>query len=256
MEKVLSMKYTFYLLFTLLLTASGAYAQVQPKSLSVSGHIVDSEDQPVPFATIAVGHSGRGVVSDEEGFFFIRFPAKDSLILSTVAHTTQYLYFGDTASVDNYDLKIRLSEQAYELEAVTVFAFKDEYAFKKAILELTDLPEENEKIHIPGSYEGPRREPSASAMNPISLMASVFSKRARYEREAREKIAASRRSNVLAQKYNRELVEKVTGLQEDKLDEFMAYCQMKDLFRDRPNEYEVIVTIKQCYADFKHVEGM
>lgn len=252
------MKYFLFLLSSFLLAATTAYAQEQPTStrISVSGHIVDEQEQPVPFATVSVGHSGKGVVSDEEGFFFIKFPVSDTLILSTVAHRTQYLYFGDTATTENYDLKIRLSEEAYELQSVTVFAFKDEYAFKKAILELDDLPEENEKIVIPGSYDGPRREVKPSVMSPVSLVASIFSKRAKYEREAREKIAASKRSNALAQQYSRELVGKVTGLEEEKLDKFMTYCQMKDVFRERPNEYEVIVAINQCFSDFRQEQGM
>jgi len=207
------MKYFLFLLSSFLLAATTAYAQEQPTStrISVSGHIVDEQEQPVPFATVSVGHSGKGVVSDEEGFFFIKFPASDTLILSTVAHRTQYLYFGDTATTENYDLKIRLSEEAYELQSVTVFAFKDEYAFKKAILELDDLPEENEKIVIPGSYDGPRREVKPSVMSPVSLVASIFSKRAKYEREAREKIAASKRSNALAQQYKLKLHETPVG---------------------------------------------
>jgi hypothetical protein len=252
------MKHFLYLLPAFLLMAATTLAQEQPENMriSVSGHIVDEQDAPVPFATVSVGHSGKGVVSDQDGFFFIRFPVSDTLILSTVAHRTQYLYFGDTATTDNYDLKIRLSEEAYELESVTVFAFKDEYAFKKAILEMDDLPEKNEKIFVPGSYDGPRREVKPSVMSPVSLMASIFNKRARYEREAREKIASSQRSNALAQQYSRDLVGKVTGLNEDKLDKFMTYCQMRDIFRERPNEYQVILAINQCYADFRREEGM
>src|SRR5690606_38389297 len=139
--------------------------------IRLSGTIVDSEDQAIPFATISIANSGKGVVSDEEGFFFIRFPKEDSLVISTVAHKPQYLYFGDTATTDSYDLKIRLSEQTYALENVTVFAFKDVHAFKKAILALDKLPEEKNQILIPGSYYGPRREVKSSPLNPISFVA-------------------------------------------------------------------------------------
>ena len=252
------MHHSQYLLLAFLLIASATFAQQSPEDsqIRVSGHIIDQQDQPVPFATVSIGQSGRGVVSDDEGFFFINFPVSDTLILSTVAHQTQYLYFGDTATTDNYDLKIRLNEEAYELESVTVFAFKDEYAFKKAILEMDDLPEENETVHIPGSYDGPRREVKPGISSPVSMIANIFNKRARYEREAREKIVALQRTNALAQQYNRALVREVTGLQEDKLDSFLTYCQMKDIFKARPNEYEVILAINQCYADFRREQGM
>lgn len=238
------------MLFSPLLLLAQYQEENEDESIRLSGTIVDHQDQAVPFATISIVSNGKGVVSNEEGFFFIRFPKKDSLLLSTVAHEPQYLYFGDTATTDNYDLKIRLSEQTYALEDVTIFAFKDEYAFKKAILAMDNLPEEQEQIHIPGSYYGPRREVKASPLSPVSFVADRLSKRARYEKEAREKIANSKRSNALAQKFNRELVEKVTGLPEEKLEEFMMYCRMKEVFVDQANEYEVILAINQCYSEF------
>lgn len=245
----------FFLMFYSPLLLLAQQQEEDAQMIRLSGTIVDTADQVIPFATISIANSGKGVVSDEEGFFFIRFSKKDTVILSTVAHAPQYLYFGDTATTDNYDLKIRLSEQAYALENVTVFAFKDEYAFKKAVLALDDLPEE-EQITIPGSYNGPRKEVKASPMNPVSFIADRLSKRARYEREAREKIDASKHSTMVAEKYNRDLVGKVTGLKEEKLEEFMMFCRMKEVFVDRPNEYDVILAINQCYNDFKTEQSM
>lgn len=248
------MKNILFLFALLMILPLALSAQVEQSNdeemIRLSGTIVDEQDEVVPYATISVGSSGKGVVSDEEGFFYITFPKLDTLTLSTVAHKAQQLYFGDTATTDNYDLKIRLSEQAYALENVTIFAFKDEYAFKKAVLEM-ELDEEEEQIQIPGSYYGPRREVTASPLNPVSFIAGRLNKRAKFEREAREKIAADRRTNALAQKYNRDLVGRVTGLKEKKLDEFMMYCRMKELFIERPNEYEVILAINQCYKDYQ-----
>ncbi|WPP52807.1 carboxypeptidase-like regulatory domain-containing protein [Catalinimonas niigatensis] len=250
------MKYIFLLILFVLFSPLTLLAQQgKDTTIRLSGTIVDAENQAIPFATISIVDSGKGVVSDEEGFFFIRFPKKDTLVLSTVAHEPQYLYFGDTATTDNYDLKIRLGEQTYALEEVTIFAFKDEYAFKKAVLAMDDLPEEKQ-IAIPGSYYGPRKEVKASPLSPVSFIADKLSKRARYEREAREKIATSRQANAVAQKYNHELVRKVTGLREEKLEEFMMYCRMKEVFVDQPNEYQVILAINQCYNDFKSEQSM
>jgi len=246
------MRYIYIVVLIFFCLPALVQAQEQKdETISLSGTIVDKDGEVVPFATISVAKTGKGVISDDEGFFFIKFPKKDTLVLSTVAHETQHLYFGDTATTDNYDLQIRLSEQTYALENVTIFAFKDEYAFKKAILEMDDLPNEKQGIHIPGSYYGPRKEVKANALNPVSFIAGRLNKRARYEREARQKIAEAKQSDALAKKYNRALVEKVTGLKEDTLDKFMMYCRMRDLFVEQPNEYQVILAINQCYKDFQ-----
>jgi CRISPR/Cas system-associated endoribonuclease Cas2 len=227
-------------------------AQSEPvEEIRLSGHITDRAGEPVAFATISIADSGRGVVSDENGFFFIRFEAADTLILSSVAHQPQSLYFGDTATANNYDLQIRLSEQQYELDNVTVFAFRDEAAFKRAILALDELPEEEPEVIIPGAYQGEKREVKPGISSPVSYMFSLFSKRARYEREARRKIEESRRRAKNRPKYNRELVARVTGLPDEQVDDFMIYCRIGDEFVERSNEYEIIMAINQCYKGFR-----
>ncbi len=221
--------------------------------ISLSGTIVDETDAPVPYVTISVLNRNVGVVSDAEGFFFLRFARQDTLELSTLGFEKHQLYLGDTATADNYDLNIRLSEKTYTLENITVIAYKDEEAFKRAILALDekDLPKETPKIRIPGSYDGPRIEKRAGPASPLSFLYDRFSKRARYEREARQAEQDYEYRKNLSSKYNRELVSKVTGLEDMQLDEFMAQCRLEDTFIEKSNEYEIILAINQCYEDFK-----
>ncbi len=230
------------------------WAQVKNiEEISLSGTIVNENDEPIPFVTVTNTHEQNGVVSDDEGFFLITFDKNDTLELSAVGFKKHQIYLGDTATADNYDLNIRLSEKTYQLENVTVFAFKDEEAFKKAILALDedDLPKENPKIVVPGSYNGPRTEKRPSLASPLSFVFDRFSKRARYEREAREAAQAYAHQKLLSKKFNRDLVGKITGLKDRELDDFMLFCQLADSFVDESNEYDIILAIDQCYRDFK-----
>ena len=220
-------------------------------SIRLSGVIVNEADEPLPFVTVTNLTTRQGVVSNEEGFFYITFPAHDTLQLSAVNYEAYSMYFGDTAQATNYDLKIRLSEKTYQLENVTVFAFRDEAAFKRAILALDDIPEEPEKIVIPGTYQGPRIEKKASAASPISFIYDRFSKRAKYERKVQQAKRDAKYQKTLAKKYNRAMVEKITGLNDSRLDEFILFCQLKDEFIERSNEYDIILAINQCYRDFE-----
>jgi hypothetical protein len=233
------------------LIALGALAQSTPEgSIKVSGNIVDDQDQPLSFATVTNLTTETGVISDEDGFFYLTFQRNDTIRISSVGYEPAFLYFGDTAQANNYDLQIRMSEQTYELENVTVFAFKDVESFKRAILALDDLPEESPDVVIPGSYEGPRREPKASPLNPVSFIAERFNKRAKYERMARQAQQDYERRQRLSRKYNREMVGKITGLTDESLDEFMIFCQFEEDFIERSNQYDLVLAINRCYTDF------
>lgn len=248
----MQLRYLLVFLWTILGFVQ-AFGQLRPDNapIRLSGIIVNEADEPLPFVTVTNLTTRQGVVSNEEGFFYITFPAKDTLQLSAINYEAYSLYFGDTAQATNYDLKIHLSEKTYQLENVTVFAFRDEAAFKRAILALDDIPEEPGKIVIPGTYQGPRLEKKASAASPISFIYDRFSKRARYERKVQQAKRDAKYQKTLAKKYNRAMVEKITGLNDSRLDEFILFCQLKDEFIERANEYDIILAINQCYRDFE-----
>lgn len=230
-----------------------ALAQVtDDNTISLSGTLVDKESEPVPYVTITNLSNNRGVVSDDEGFFYIRFDRQDTLELSAVGYQKYQIHLGDTATAHNYDLVIRLSEKTYQLENVTVFAYKDEEAFKKAILALdeSELPKQTPKVKIPSSYEGPGIEKRPSPVSPVSFLYDRFSKRAKYEREARKAEQEYEYQKILSKKYNRDLVGKITGLTDQDLDRFMLFCRFEDEFIARSNEYDIILAINQCYEDF------
>ncbi len=217
-------------LFTLLI-ASKAVGQSLPakEPIRLSGVIVNEANEALPFVTVTNLSTQQGVVSDEEGFFYLTFPAQDTLQLSAVNYEPYRLYFGDTARATNYDLKIRLSERTYQLENVTVFAFRDEAAFKRAVLALDDLPEP-EKVVVPGAYQGPRQEKKASVGSPISFILDRFSKRAKYEQQVQQAQQEATYQKALSKKFNRAMIEQVTGLNEERLDEFILFCRLEDRF--------------------------
>ncbi len=228
-----------------------ATAQNSPEgSIKLSGNIINDEDQPLSFATVTNLTTETGVISNEEGFFYLTFQQNDTIRISSVGFEPAFIYFGDTAQANNYDLQIRMSEQTYELENVTVFAFKDVESFKRAILEMDDVPEESPKVVVPGSYDGPRREPKASPLNPVSFIASQFSRRAKYERMAREAKQDYDRRQRLSRKYNREMVGEITGLTDGSLDDFMIFCRFEDDFIERSSQYDLVLAINRCYTDF------
>lgn len=249
---IVSPRMRFWLFSFVLLISFEAMSQSLPAAepIRLSGVIVNEADEALPFVTVTNLRTQQGVVSDEAGFFYLTFFAQDTLQLSAVNYEAYQLYFGDTAQATNYDLTVRLSEKTYQLENVTVFAFRDEAAFKRAILALDDLPEP-EKVVIPGTYQGPRREKKASIGSPISFILDRFSKRAKYERQVQQAQQEATYQKALSKKFNRAMIEEITGLNEERLDEFILFCRLEDRFIEESNEYDIIVAINNCYRDFQ-----
>lgn len=241
-----------WLLLSSFFVSANVLGQAPPPDASIrlSGIIVNEANEALPFVTVTNLRTRQGVVSDAEGFFYLTFLAHDTLRLSAVNYEAYQLYFGDTARATNYDLTVRLSEKTYQLENVMVFAFRDEAAFKRAILALDDLPEP-EKVVVPGSYQGPRREKKASIGSPISFIVDRFSKRAKYERQVQQARQEATYQKALSKKYNRAMIEEITGLRDERLDDFILFCRIEDRFVEESNEYDIIVAINRCYRDFQ-----
>ncbi len=247
MKFILTVMATFY---TLALVAQTN----ENLNLELSAIVVDTADQAIPFVTVTNLTYHTGAVTDEEGFFFIRFGKEDTLEISAVGYEKQQLYFGDTATASYHELVVTLSEKTYALENVTVFAYKDEYAFKKALLALdeSDLPKAPSKISIPGAYNGPRTEKRPSIVrSPVSFLFDRLSRHAKEERKAQEVAQEYEYRKTLDKKYNKDMIGKITGLKDNKLDEFMAYCRLEDAFVEKSNNYEIIVAINRCYENFQ-----
>ncbi|MCB9426027.1 MAG: carboxypeptidase-like regulatory domain-containing protein [Flavobacteriales bacterium] len=87
----------------------------------VSGVVFDDFDEPVAFANVYFKNSTIGVITDENGRFYMESPKKESVLLvSFVGYTTQEVPL--TKSV-NYNLKIIL-QTGVALNEVTLFAGK------------------------------------------------------------------------------------------------------------------------------------
>jgi hypothetical protein len=140
-----------------------------------------------------------------------------------------------------------------QLEPVKVFAYKDERALKRAIIEM-DVPiAKSNRIQLKGFYYGPRKEYKITPLtvSPIAFIASRFDKKLKEKRKY-AKVSAQYDKWVtnIHSKYSAEIVEEITGLHEDKIGNFMKFCKLSDTFITLSSEYEVVVAIHKCFIDY------
>jgi hypothetical protein len=110
-------KYAF-LLLVLVLSVFSTTLFAQTK---VSGVVVDNTNQPVPYANIVLKGSNRGVMSNEDGRFYIESPNTFKiLVVSSVGYSDKEITLEKAI---NYNFKIIL-KNAEELNEVVIYTGK------------------------------------------------------------------------------------------------------------------------------------
>ena len=112
---IMKKNFLFFLFFVLISTTI-AFAQTK-----VSGVVVDKQNQPIPFANVVFKGSSEGIVTNEDGKFYLE-SAKTyvTLLISSVGFSEKEITLDKAV---NYNFKIQLSE-AESLNEVVVFAGK------------------------------------------------------------------------------------------------------------------------------------
>ena len=74
----------------------------------VSGVVLDKQNKPIPFANIAFKNSSEGIVSSEEGVFYLESPKTyKTIIVTSVGYSEKEI---DLEKAVNYNFKIQLNE--------------------------------------------------------------------------------------------------------------------------------------------------
>ena len=107
------------IIFTIVLVFAFAIAGFS--QTKVSGIVVDNTNQPIPYANITFKGSKMGIVSNEDGRFYIESPDNyDTLLVSFIGFPTKEVKL---PKLVNYDFKVVLKE-SNTLKEVVVYAGK------------------------------------------------------------------------------------------------------------------------------------
>lgn len=155
----------FQLIFLFLVTT--IFAQTK-----VSGIIVDKLKQPIPFANVVFKGSNEGVVSNEDGRFYLESAKTYNVLLVASAGFSEKEITLDKSV--NYDFVVQLNE-VENLKEVVIFAGKTSKKNNPALDILRKIWERKRKngLHIFNQYQMEKYEKVEFDMNTID---SVFMK--------------------------------------------------------------------------------
>lgn len=243
-------------IFLMLLCSSALTVLGQDQYIEITGTIIEADTkEPVPYVHIVNRNIGKGTVSNTEGRFWIKMSKSDTVQFSAIGFEPYMFTLKEQVTTDRINVTIELNTSTMELQPVKIFAYKDEQALKKAMIAM-DVPIESEKkgIQLPGFYYGPTKEVKPSLLNPISLLHSKLSREIKEQQKLTEYRQQENYQNLIKAKYNESVVLELTGLPEDKIEEFMNFCKLEDSFIGRASEYEIAVAVNRCLNDFEIIE--
>jgi len=122
------------LILVLFVSSRPALAQGGQKVIQLSGVVVGVDSTTgVPGVHIYVPKAGRGVTSNQYGYFSMPVLVGDSVVISSVGYKRQHLIISGQAGT-NQTVIIELQEDTTILPDVVIYPFPPEQLFKEAIL--------------------------------------------------------------------------------------------------------------------------
>lgn len=245
-----------YILFlTFLLTAAVSMAQEPDKVLGV---VINSADDSVLESVNIVNlNQVIGTSTDKKGEFNISAKVNDTLHFSylgfksiKVRVTNDWLKFGSS--------NIELTELALALEEVVVNQLKLTGYLEVDIKQVPDI-NTNYRYSISGlqgtGYEASKKSGLTrvigSIFNPADFLHRMFGKKPNELRKLRKMKQDDEIRNLLASRFDREMLTVLLQVERADLDEIVSQCNYSKGFIRTANDLQILDAISECYEEYK-----
>ena len=246
------MRFIFYTGFILLLlTGRQSRAQndpllIDPIIVRLKGRIINAADSSaVPYANIINNRTHSGTITNADGYFSMEILNIDSLELTSVGFQKKIIKIPPDYSGQEL-LTFRMNPVNYLVGEVEVTGDKSQAGEGLGTGKPTEIPPE-----LRGDAFNEKPPVIAAIFNPISYWQYYLSRREREKREVREAMMLEKNWEMHSKNYNKEVVMKLTGLNEPQADTFMVWFNAQNVLPYTATEYEVRTAIKEYFKIYK-----
>lgn len=231
------------------------FAQEEPQIIEVTGKIVDiSTKEIVEFAHLINLQKHYASVSDTSGYFRILMTETDSIRVSCIGYEVKYWSLRNKPVSDNsYNTVMYLIPRTYQLSEVSIYKIRWD-AFEYDVAH-TKVEKDVKQQQLQIWFDNMISDGDLKALYTVSRgVGFSIPFKTRQERQFRKlkKLKRETELNELAyQKYNKELVNNITKLEDEELENFMDYCRFERQFILNTSEYDLIVIISEIYDIYK-----
>jgi hypothetical protein len=227
------LKRLYFIIVLLTLGLSPLWSQQLIKGVIVEGDSVSA----MPFVYVINKSTGNGTMSDNSGSFYLKTNPSDTLIVSFVGYVKLKVPVAKLKTDANGEVKIVMRKLIYNLNMVTVSAFK----IKPYEREKMQKVIEDSKIKAINAME-----------SPITALYMQFSKRGKEQRKLAEIFEQILIDEQVAQKLNPEILRKLTGDDNLNFEQFRRYCfSLTDYYILSHDGYDLYYKVMECYYRWK-----
>jgi hypothetical protein len=199
-----------------------------------------------------------GTITDQKGGFEIQAQANDTLYFSylgykplKIAVTNDMIKFGNA--------EFNMTELAFALEEIIVRPYQ--------LTGYLDIDVRNVPINtarrysisgLPNrGYEAGDRNPGAiskafgAIFNPADLLNNLFGKNPNQMRKLKKMREDDEIKNLLASKFDRQVLMQLLGLSRLDIDEILRNCNYSDAFMKEANDLQILEAISKCYEEYR-----
>lgn len=238
------------LLVLLLLSSTNLFSQPYfiEDLVNVKGQLVnEATGEGVPYAHIINQRIHGGTISDKDGFFSLQADPSDTLFVKSIGYVNYYIRVSDYIKTDDEQPVFKLAPIRYLIEEVDVVR-------KAPEVNMQGIPK-GKKVDTPVELRSDAFSSnphwSAAIFKPLSFLQYNFSKKEKSKRTALATIKTQKEWEYFSLVYNKDIIERITGLVDEELDDFMVYCNVYHGLHYSASRYEVEERITEIFEVYR-----
>ncbi|MDR0367567.1 MAG: hypothetical protein LBH82_00320 [Bacteroidales bacterium] len=248
-------------LFLLQILVVAAFGQ---ERFMFRGRVVDFITyQPLSNTCIHNLSSGLMTFSGTSGDFSMLMRSTDTLAVSRVGYDMELFTLSDSLYDTKQRITFRLIMRSIMLREVVIYALKPYPMFVQDLAKATP----QKKVEIPGveisAEERANYDINAGNLlrgtplaSPISFLYDKFSYKAKMNRMYAGLMENQEEAVRLSQKYNPEIVHRITKFEGERLEDFMLYCSFTYYTLVTSTDVEIEKMIADKYLQYKRENGI
>ena len=219
---------------------------IDPILIELKAILLNAGDSSaIPYANIINHRTHSGTITNNNGYFSLELLNIDTLEVTSVGFAKTILRI--PANYLGYDvITFYVQPINYSIGEVKVEGDRNKVNLGFETGKPPEIP-----VELRGDAFNEKPPVLAAFFSPISYWQYYLSKREKRKREVRRDMAIMKNWEMHSQNYNKEMVMKLTGLNEAYADTFMVWFNGQNVLPYASTEYEVRESIVQYYKLFK-----
>ena len=255
MTEIILMRIVFILMIFLL-----SKSMIAQEAFQYIKGTVENDASGFPMESVHILNLNNviGTTTDNNGKFEISVQVNDTLYFSYLGYKSlKVAVTNDMIKFENS--KFQLTELAFALEEIILRPY---LLTGYLDIDVKSVPVNNAgRYRIPGlsnaGYEaGNRRRNSisktfAALFNPADFLHNLFGKKGVQMQKLKKMRESYELKNLLAIKFDREILTELLNLKRIDLDEILRNCNYSDTFIKESNDLQILEAVSGCYEEYK-----